>query len=319
MAVVLAVGIFALTSANVETLAWSVQWSALLAVTFFLVAANWLQPRLTLPALASKTSLLVLATLSALSALTFARGVLTGAAIAGAIFLSARQTSLSAAQRARVMLACLGPAVAVAMTIFLISAGNHRALGGHGAEMTGFALSYWAAAPLHRLLELGPWDLQPVMALGLLKLALIVGVMRQANQTQRNVLVLLLLLDLGNAALLGIGRYHTGLPAANSERYQYAALLCTLPFLALGFQRWLEAAPSLRLRRALAAVAIGLFVSRTARPWPEAIAPYATARGEATREVVLRHPSPPAEGAVPGIPFLSTRRAKELVQRYNLH
>lgn len=319
MPVVLAAGIFAVTSANVETLAWSVQWSALLAVTFFLLAANWLQPRLSGPALASGISLLVLALLSALSALTFARGVLTGAAIAGVVILGTRDAPISRAQRTQVILSCLGPAIAVAVTIFFVSAGNHRALGGHGAEMVPFALSYWAAAPLQRLLELGPWELQSVIALGLIKLALVVWVVRQATEKKRSVLLVFLLLDLGNAALLGIGRYHTGLPAANSERYQYAALLCTLPFIALGFQRWLEATPSLRVRRALAAVVVGFFISRTARPWPQAIAPYATDRGQATREVVLRHPSPPAEGAVPGIPFLTTARAKELVARYNLH
>jgi len=122
-----------------------------------------------------------LAALSALSALTFARGVLTGAAIAGVIILGTLRTPLSWAQRTRVILACLGPAMAMAMITFLVSAGNHRALGGHGAEMVAFALSYWAAAALQRLLEPGPWELQPVIALGLLKLALIVWAMRTAR------------------------------------------------------------------------------------------------------------------------------------------
>ena len=35
--------------------------------------------------------------------------------------------------------------------------------------------------------------------------------------------------------------------------------------------------------------------------------------------ILLRDPAPPAEGAVPGIPFLSTARAKELIVAYHLH
>ena len=319
VAVILAASVFALSAANVETLAWSVQWSALLAISFFLLAANWLQPRLSQVSLASAGSLVLLGVLSALSALTFARGVLTGAALAGVVLFGTMSRSWSWRLRGRVIVACLVPAVAVVVAILVVSPGNHQAMGGHGGDMAVFAFSYWAAAPLQRLLELGEWSLQPVIALGVLKLGLVVWAFRRVAGRQRDLLLLFLLLDLGNAVLLGIGRHHTGLPASNSERYQYAALLCTLPFLALAFEAWLAVVPVPKVRRLLAAAVLLFFTWRAARPWPQVMEQYAAGRGEVTRQVLLRDAQPPAEGAVPGIPFLRTERAKELIVLYQLH
>jgi hypothetical protein len=291
----------------------------LLAVSFFLLAANWLQPRLGQVSLASAGSLMLLGVLSALSALTFARGVLTGAALAGVVLFGTMSQSLSWRWRGRIIAACLVPALAVVVAILVMSSGNHQAMGGHAREMAAFAFAYWAAAPLQRLLELGEWAVQPVIALGFLKLGLVVWAFRRFGGKQRDLLLLFLLLDLGNAVLLGIGRHHTGLPASNSERYQYAALLCTLPYLALALEAWLAVVPVPKVRRLVAASVVLFFTWRAARPWPHVMEPYAAGRGDATRQVLLRDAQPPAEGAVPGIPFLRTERAKELIARYRLH
>ncbi|MSU50221.1 MAG: hypothetical protein EXS37_14240 [Opitutus sp.] len=206
-----------------------------------------------------------------------------------------------------------------AATIYLRSPGNHLALGGHWREAAAFGLSYWAATPLHRLIEIGGWDPNTTILLGGIKAALVVWVGRGATATQRPLLALLLILDLGNAVLLGIGRHQTGLPASNSERYQYNALLCTMPFLGLAFDAWLAALPTPRFRRFLAiALVLGL-AWRVARGWPAAVEHFAQNRGRNTRELLLRNPAPPAQGAVPGIPFLPTKRAKELIEVYHLH
>jgi hypothetical protein len=215
--------------------------------------------------------------------------------------------------------ACLLPAAAVAATIAFVAAGNHRTLGEHWRDALDFGLCTWSATPLHRLLGSITWHWPLVLTLGLLKLALIVAVLRTATRSQRIVLVLLLVLDFGNAVLLGIGRHHTGLPAANSERYYYAALLCTLPFLGLGFAAWLRPLPTSRLRLGFAAVLTLLFAWSIARDWPRVAEEFATQRGRHTREVLLHQADPPAENAVPGIPFLSTARAKELIAIHRLH
>jgi hypothetical protein len=61
---------------------------------------------------------------------------------------------------------------------------------------------------------------------GQFELTLIIAVLRRASAGQRPLLVLLLVLDLGNAVLLGIGRHHTGVDVRgrhgrrDRDRYQ---------------------------------------------------------------------------------------------------
>ena len=319
LATTFAAALFALSAANIETLAWSVQWSSLLAITFFLLAAQVLLPRLNAGFAIRWPALLGLMLLSAASALAFARGVLTGGTLAAISLLPLAAAPRPWIERCRLAAACLLPAVAVAVTIFLVAPGNHHSLGSHGWEMTQFGFCYWAAAPLHRLLGSETWHWPIVITLGAGKLALLITVFRGATGRQRSLLSLLLALDLGNALLLGVGRYHTGLPAANSERYYYTALLCTLPFLGLAFAAWLRALPTPRLRLLFAAALTLALAALAARNWPQATEAFAAGRGRNTREVLLRQPSPPAENAVPGIPFLTTKRAKELIAVYHLH
>ena len=308
-----ATGIFAVSAANLESLAWSVQWSALLATSFFLAAAGLRNPQ---SASAWRRPFL-LALLSAASALAFSRGVLTGLALAGAALVPWPGSERSWRDRGRDALAAALPALIVGATIFFTAAGNHRALGGHLGDAAAFALCHWSVAPLHRLLGAVTWHWPLILVLGAVKLAVIATVLRAATAPQRRLLVLLLLLDLGNAALLGIGRHHTGLPAANSERYYYTALLCFLPFLALALEAWL--APLERWRRAAGIAVVALAVTLAAWGWPAAAENFAQNRGRNTRELLLRRTDTPPEGAVPGIPFLPTRRARELIEAYRLH
>lgn len=316
LAAVFAAGLFALSSANIESLAWSVQWSALLATSFFLAAAG----HFATPAPdGSTTRRILLALLSAASALAFSRGVLTGLALAVIALLPWHSTARPWRERWLDALACAIPALAVTATIVVFAAGNHRSLGGHLGDVAAFALCHWSVTPLHRLLGAVTWHWPFILALGALKLTVIIMVLRSATAPQRRFLVLLLVFDLGNAALLGIGRHHTGLPAANSERYYYTSLLCFLPFAGLAFSRWLSAVEQPAPRRIITAGLLALILVLAARGWPEATNQFATHRGRNTREILLQRKDPPAEGAVPGIPFLPTRRAKELIGAYGLH
>jgi|GEM_PF-464868 len=311
--VAFAAALFAVSSANLESLAWSVQWSALLATLFFLAAAG-IHTR---SASSAWRRRLLLAAFSAASALAFSRGVLTGLALAAAVLFPWVANERPWRERWSDALTATLPALAIGAVIFFAAAGNHRALGGHLGDVAAFAFCHWSVAPLHRLLGAVSWHWPLIMTLGVVKLAVIVAVLRTATMPQRRLLVLLLLLDLGNAALLGIGRHHTGLPAANSERYYYTALLCFLPFLALALENWL--APFDRYRRSVAATALALAILLAAWGWPAAAEGFAQNRGRNTRELLLRRNDAPAEGAVPGIPFLSTRRARELIEAYRLH
>lgn len=168
--------------------------------------------------------------------MAFSRGVLTGLVIALVLLTPWAQPGRPWRERWRDAIAGAAPAIGVAALIFVFAAGNHRALGGQLGSATAFALCHWCVAPLYRLLGAVTWHWPLILALGSVKITVVLLTLRAAGTSQRRLLYLLLLFDLGNAALLGLGRHHTGLPAANSERYYYTSLICFLPFLALGLE-----------------------------------------------------------------------------------
>lgn len=316
---VLCLAVFGLTPTNMETLTWTVQWSAVLATTFFLWAAWWLLRHFSTSADWSWRHHGVLCALCAASALCFSRGVLTGAALAAMACWPLAGRQLLAAWPSRLLTAvvCLAPAVAVALLITITQpGGNHRHLGvddGRLLRMVEFAGWYFGINPFHRLLEFESWGWRTTLLLSLAKVSLLAWGFCRAGGGLRRIFGLLIILDLGNAALLGLGRYHTGLPAANSSRYQYAALICTLPFATFWLDYWLRRWPA-AARGAVAALLIAMAV----RDWRTELGYFAYHRGQYTRQILV-DPLTPAEGAIPGIPFLGTARARELVELYNLH
>jgi hypothetical protein len=207
-----------------------------------------------------------------------------------------------------------------AALIMIFASGNQQHLRGHGADITIYGLWYFCLNPLHRLLEFDSWGLRTVWLIGVAKVALIVWGLRHSQGRQRLLLVLLLAFDLGNSVLLGIGRYHTGIETTISSRYQYSSLLCVLPFAGLAFAHLLGKVPSrFRLRTLTTATLLLVIAWSVSRNWPQEIHGFAFGRGTETRRILTVEPNPPAMGAIPGIPFLSTVRAKELVRIYNLH
>jgi len=320
-AVLFTQAIFGLTYTNIETLGWSVQWSAVLATMFLLFALECqergLPPRQALSW--SKPNMLV--GLAAASAFCFSRGVLTGAVLALSSLWPAKRACLPPFPRRCLHAALfLLPALITTALIMSFAGGNQHHLRGHGQDITVFGLWYFCLNPLHRLLEFDSWGLRTVWLLSGVKVALIVWGLRCSQGRQRLLLVLLLAFDLGNSLLLGIGRYHTGLNATISSRYQYSSLLCLLPFAGLAFAHLLNHVPSRSgLRLLTTTVLLIVIACWAARRWPEEIHGFAFARGTETRRILTSEPNPPAMGAVPGIPFLSTARAKELIQIYHLH
>ena len=114
-------------------------------------------------------------------------------------------------------LLCSACAVAVAAAIFANSSGNHQQVGEISLDilqrMLGFGLSYFFLNPLERLFRIESVSTEVTIGLGLLKLLVIFAVFwnrRLLSTVVLNFFFVLLALDLGNAALLAIGRYHTG-------------------------------------------------------------------------------------------------------------
>lgn len=312
---------FGLASVNIETLGWSIQWSAVLSTTFFLMTALW-YGRLEECGPPALSSFGILLAFAAASALTFSRGVLTGFSLTFASLLPARSPR-PLSVRLKVAVCGLLPALTVALLILAFASGNqHEVVRGRNlGAMAQFALWYFSLNPLHWLLDMDSWGFRTTLLLGLAKTALILWAFRHADGRQRRLLGLFLAFEIGNSVLLGIGRYHTGLEATISSRYHYNALLCTLPFAGLAVEGLLRrrfppwAGPR-------CAVAVALVVAAAlwaARDWRQTARDFCDSRGRATRDLIFLQPQPPAEGAIPGIPSLSTARAKELVETFHLH
>ncbi|HEY1847934.1 MAG TPA: hypothetical protein VGG37_01950 [Opitutaceae bacterium] len=306
--VLLALAAFGLAPSNLETLAWSVQWSAMLAVTFMLAGLDLvLRGRGGTPGAVSN---------SAASALAFSRGVLTGPLIAlAAVCSSGERIARRAAAAAWIM----APSVAVAILItVLVPSGNQDHMAGHWLDAAVYGTWYFALNPAHQLFGVESWGPRTAAALLLAKLLLMAWCLARSRGRVRLLFVLLLLFDLGNAALLGVGRFHTGLPTVISSRYQYASLIAVAPFAAF----WADAVLGRLLRKdllrsAFAAVLVALSAWSMLAQWPARIREFSDWRGVRSREIFMDGTS--KSNDVPGFPGFPMARAKEIVRKYSLH
>lgn len=308
----LAQALFGLAPANIESLAWSVQWSAILSETFLLLALDGFFRK--------RGSWLVVAW-SAGSAFTFSRGALTGCLLAAAALVPGpgAPSGRSFPKRIGWAAAYAAPALAAALVIMVFSGGNHRHMAGNFGQAAIFGAWYFSLSPVHCLLSVESWGWRTVILLGLLKVSLAAFCFARSRGDTRRLFAVLVLLDLGNAVLLGIGRFHTGLAATISSRYQYAALTSWAPLAGFAFSSFLGAMRLGPSPRAAAAACLILFSSLAmCQNWERELIVFTTERGVHSRQIVLLDPHPDSF-SVPGIPFMPMWRARELVARYNLH
>src|SRR5580658_3101875 len=276
-AVLFSQAIFGLTSINFETLAWSVQWSSVLSVTFMLLALDFFARRpLTLAPLGW----------AAASALSFSRGVLTGLLLSFASVWPDWSPAARFPRRAAYAAAYALPPIAVGLLIaVLVPTGNHRHMAGHWGDAAVFGTWYYCLNPTYRLLGFESWGPRTVVILGFFKLALIAWSLARSRGRPRMLLVLLVLFDLANAVLLGIGRYHTGLQAAVSSRYQYASLIGILPLAAFWVSRQWEKIPTSRdPRRLMFAALLAAISFAMCRQWSVELDPFTIWRGTTSRQ-----------------------------------
>jgi hypothetical protein len=308
-AVAVATVAFGLTQANFETLAWSVQWSAVLSTTFLLLA---LASFLSAPCGAASYAW------DAASALSFSRGVLTGFLLALACLLPGPGTP----RPARRVLGAAGyllPAVLAASVIAAFGPGNSTHMRGHWEEAASYGAWNFFLNPALGLIGAGSASWRMAWILGAAKIALIAWALSRSGGRARLLFVLLLVFDLGNSALLGVGRYHTGLATAVSSRYQYASLVATMP--CAGYvlaELWRRIPVPAGARAAAAALALGGAGAWMVAHWPDRLIPFAQERGDQPRRELLGPPSQPGATA-PGVPFMSMERARELTEKYHLH
>ncbi len=317
--VVLCASVFGLASAHIETLGWSTQWCSLLGTMFMGASAWWFWRTDVVAAPWSWRVHGTLVLLLTASAFSFPRGVVSGAGLAAVCLLPGLRADVSWLRRFLVAFVCIIGSILSTAVIALFAQGNQRHLGGHGAEMVQYGTWYFSLSPLHNWLGISAWGPSTTLVLGLVKGAAIVGGLLLARGKMRQVLWFLLVIEVAYAVLLGIGRYHTGLLTSTSSRYQYPAFIATLPFIGVCVQALLDRIPAAALRTAIGVALIGGAVWLAVKDWRPTAASWAEWRGKQGRYTVFQDPNPPATGAIPGVPSMSTQRAKELTKQYGLH
>lgn len=303
---------FGLSPLHLETLAWSVQWSAVMSLTCMLSGLLlFTRYKTNSTSLPSWGQLGLLGLCSLASPLCFSRGVLTGLVLAVAAFLCLGW------RRWSVILSVILPALTVAMLVVTRTEGNHHHFAGAGQAIAEFALYYFAQCPLRPLLSTETPALLGVLALATGKLVIFIIGWRVAPRPARPVLLALASFDVGNALLLGLGRHHTGLAAAVSSRYQYAALLALVPFLAVIAGQYYGRLPSV-LRLPLTALACAAILWQASSQWPSQIHEWSSWRGRDLR-AALTLPPAQAPNNFARLPWMTNERTRELIVRYNLH
>ncbi len=318
--VAFALTLFALPVANLETLGWSVQWSAVLALTFLLLGLLWHETHAVRHAAWNWHGHAPLVLFAAASALCFSRGVLTGGVLAAAVLLPLLSSRAETGWRLRAALACLAPALLVAVLITQFGGGNPQRMAGHWGEALQFALTFLLLNPGHLLLGEPALGSASSLAIGALKVAVLIAGFTLARGGVRRLLVLLFLFDLGNALILGIGRHHTGLIAATGSRYCYGSLAATLPFAAVLVswvtERFLK--PERARQMAVAALLV-LLAGLLLRGWARQLPAFTGWRGVEMRQLMQAPYTTDPAATVPALDFMHLERAKALQRAYRLH
>ena len=308
--------IFGVSSLNLETLAWAVQWSAVQSITFLLLG---LLVIVRSPRVDSASARFWLMLFALFSPLCFSRGVLTGPVLAGALLILEDKLNLNPTRLLTAACALL-PSIGVGLLVTVNATGNHQHLGGHGADIASFAFHYFSGSPLHQLFVGKPMSVEAGYYWVTAKLLIMGAAVLLAHGRLRVVLVALAAFDLSNALLLGVGRYHTGLSAALSSRYQYTALLCLLPFCASLLDQVVNATGQNKPRLASMAcwVAACFAIIWASQDWPKSMRAWQSWRGASLR-AALAHPTDKAAPNFSGVPWISNERTRELVEKYTLH
>ncbi len=321
LAVLVAQLLFGLSPTNLESLGWSVQWSSLLATGFLLQALWWHEAHREPPKLFSARLLLPLFFLVAASALSFSRGVLTGAVISLGLMLPALW-SWRAREFVRSIpgaLICLLPAVATGLVILKFAYGNQNDMAGHWGEAAAFSASYFLFNPGHLIFGDTSLQLSALVGIGAIKIGVIIAALMIARGRVFHVLLLFLAFDLGSAILVGVGRFHTGYLLALISRYQYSSLIASLPFLALLLSTLVERLPSIHQRRWVAIAGLVFIVGWSLARWPVRLKSFTTERGTEMRALINAPATNDPSVLVPALGKLHIERAKALARAYDLH
>jgi len=313
---------FGLASIHIETLAWTINLSNVVSTLALAVGLWWVFARRLDQEPGRLSSALTLVLCSALSAFSMARGVLTGPVFALAL-LAPPPMPWSTERRWhwRNAAATIIPAAATLVIILAFSRGAKRDVIHHLPEVARYFFGFLTLNPLHSLTGLEGVGTRMMLLVGAVKLGIMLAAWRVSAPRQRRVLLCLGAAMVGDALLVGYGRFHTPEVTIVSSRYQYFVLLTFAPFLLTVIDAALRRLAVRLPRRAAALVPLAGLVLVTAaawRGWDRQTRIWSDWRGHGPRQVLLHDPNPPATGTVPGIPPMPTARAKELIEQFDL-
>ncbi len=333
---------------NLETLAWSPQLSQLLSLTFLLLAWKLLMDLLDNRAGHRAVRVTLYGVCTIVAGFCFSRGLLGGVVLAVWVVGAARAANWPRHFLAilAMTLVCSASTIAVALRFSTSTLGRFEHLdAAESASVVLYAAAYELLNPLLLGLRL-PW--QSLDATGLTALpfsdtrrllggpfpvivliaAIVAGIkvvvelvaLMCTSGRGRAFLVAMLVFDLGNATLLGVGRYHLGLGTAVSSRYQYVSLLCFAPSAGILLRQVAEVAIShLHVRPRVVEAALALVVAALGvavlAPWPTEIAQWAEWRGTAVRAELANGPADAKLSSA----TITITQARTLVQVYDLH
>lgn len=298
-AAAIAVVTLGLAWSNIETLAWSMQWSALLATLFLLIA--W---HLLLRILDGRRWLFWYLLCLLASGLVSTRGVYYGGVLAAFIVL------FPAASQKRWLIGwSLLPAVLLTGATLIVKHGRPAGLTASLLDKVSFAAHDLLLNPLYTLISY-PGRRVGILALalfGAVKAAVMVWAIVGAKKTPvRALLLTLVAFDVLNALAMGYGRAYTGDLATVSSRYQYTSLLCFGPALGWAFSR---------IRKEAAVILALLWLGVLGYPWKTHIDIWALRRGSDLRRALKTSPA----DAHFDPSSVTAATARELTERYRLH
>jgi hypothetical protein len=288
---------FGLASANIETLAWSIQWNAQLNMLFFLLAWHALATILERQAGAGWYVWYVFC-ISA-GTLCSSRGIVCGLMLGLYIVLSGEG-------RRRIWLCAISiaPTALLVLATWVFVPPFQETQVGHFT----YSLNYLMMNPLYLLLPIRrlPGNVSLLLFFGVLKLLVIAWAFYRSGRRLLPLLATLVAFDGATAAALGYARTYTGLSTAVSSRYQYIALLVFGPMAGVIVAGW---------RREVQVVVLVLWIWLLAYRWEHSITYWAAWRGTGIRNALARNP--PYATFDPS--KLSTAEARRLIERFQLH
>jgi hypothetical protein len=296
-AIIFAVLTFGLSWSNIETLGWSMQWSAQLALLFFLAA--WL---LLFKILNDGHGIIWYSISLWASALSSSRGISSGLLLGLFALLLAKE------MKQKIILCSVSFLPSLVAAAFTLISRSNQSIGHDMLAALSYAAYYFLLNPLYNLLPYHGRTMG-VMALfvyGIPKLIAIAWALVKAKSPLRLILSALVACDLVNAAALGFGRYQTGIDTAVSWRYQYLSLLCFGPLLGLLVARQ---------KRMAQLAALLIWVPVLGYPWKRHAPRWAGWRGSQVRQQLISAPSDARLDAS----SVTVKRALELKNTYNLH